>query len=89
MTDTIPVYAQEHYSIQTTLRLDELFSEEGIYVEVIILNAAGQPMEVVYTSPSFNRKTLNNKYKKNGAVPAVNTPAGMSSGMNSILPAKS
>ncbi|NOU65557.1 hypothetical protein GC096_16100 [Paenibacillus sp. LMG 31461] len=57
ITEPIPVCAQEHYSLQMTLRLDELFSEEGIYVDVRFLNAAGQPMEVIYTSPSFNRKT--------------------------------
>jgi hypothetical protein len=57
MTDPIPVCAQEHYSMHMTLRLDELFSEEGIYTEVRFLNAAEQPIEVVYTSPSFNRKT--------------------------------
>lgn len=57
ITEPIPVCGQEHYSLQTTLRLDELFSEEGIYAEVRFLNTDGQPMEVVYTSPSFNRKT--------------------------------
>lgn len=57
MTDPIPVSAYEHYSIQLTLRLDELFLEEGIHAEVRFLNTDGQPMEVVYTSPSFNRKT--------------------------------
>ncbi|NQX59744.1 heparinase II/III domain-containing protein [Paenibacillus qinlingensis] len=57
MVTTIPVCAEEHYSIQTTLRLDELFTDEGIYLEVSFLNAVGQPMDVVYTSPTFNRKT--------------------------------
>ncbi|MCY9663536.1 heparinase II/III-family protein [Paenibacillus alginolyticus] len=55
-TDPIPVCAQEHYSIQTTLRLDELLSD-GVYVEIRFLDAAGQPMDTIYTSPSFNRKT--------------------------------
>ncbi|CAN7426845.1 heparinase II/III domain-containing protein [Paenibacillus sp. LjRoot56] len=57
MTNTIPVYAQEHYSIQTTLRLDELLSEDGVYVEIRFLGAAGQPMDEVYSSCPFNRKT--------------------------------
>ncbi|OAS17809.1 heparinase II/III domain-containing protein [Paenibacillus oryzisoli] len=60
MTDPIPVYAHEHYSIQTTLRLDACFSQDGVSVEVTFLGEDGQPMDGVYTSNSFNRKTPTN-----------------------------
>lgn len=59
--DPIPVNAQEYYSVQTTLRLDQRLSEDGVNVEVRFLDAAGQPVDLpVYTSPFFNRKTPTN-----------------------------
>ncbi|KRF02272.1 hypothetical protein ASG89_24800 [Paenibacillus sp. Soil766] len=60
MTDPIPVYAQEHYSIQTTLRMDDRLSEDGVYTEIRFLDAAGQPMDAGYVSCPFNRKTPTN-----------------------------
>lgn len=59
-TDPIPVHAKEHYSIQTTLRVDACFSQDGVSVEVTFLDRDAQPMDVEYTSNSFNRKTPTN-----------------------------
>lgn len=55
-TDPIPVHPQQHYSIQTTLRLDEPLTD-GVYAEIRFLNAAGQLMDAGYHSPPFNRRT--------------------------------
>ncbi|BFT74115.1 heparinase II/III family protein [Paenibacillus sp. P36] len=60
ITDSIPVHAKEHYSIQTNLRLDQHFSDDGVTIEVKFQDAAGQPVDAVYTLPSFNRKTPTN-----------------------------
>lgn len=60
MSEPIAVNAREHYSIQTTLRLDQHLSTDGVNVEVRFLDGAGQPLDTVYTSNAFNRKTPTN-----------------------------
>ncbi|UJF34814.1 heparinase II/III domain-containing protein [Paenibacillus hexagrammi] len=53
---SIPVRAQQCYSLQTILRMDDPLSD-GVYVKVCFLDMEGRPIEVEYTSPSFNRRT--------------------------------